>query len=152
MGSTPGSVAIVLNLAAGRGGGARAWEVARRVLEAEGIRYTLHVTKAPGDAVRLTGQALRDGARTIVSVGRDGGPDVEEPVNLVLVANSRYAGGGMLLAPPASMEDGLLDIIVVKEASRPDILLRLLPGAFRGWHMRHPAVRHMQALSADIRS
>ena len=58
----------------------------------------------------------------------------------------------MLLAPPASMEDGLLDIIVLKGASRPDMLLRLLPGAFRGWHMRHPAVRHIRARSVAVQS
>lgn len=36
----------------------------------------------------------------------------------VVVGNGRYFGGGMKIAPKASLDDGLLDVIVIKELSK----------------------------------
>ncbi|GAC1628205.1 MAG: diacylglycerol kinase family lipid kinase [Chloroflexota bacterium] len=75
----------------------------------------------------------------------NGGPILVNTLHLILVANSVYAGGGMLLAPPASINDGLLDVIALRKVSRLDIVLRIFPAAYRGWHMRHRAIEHTQA-------
>lgn len=62
---------------------------------------------------------------------------VEKPCALVLVQNTAYVGGGLRVAPSATLEDGLLDVIVVEALGRLD-LLRNLPKVYRGQHEKHP--------------
>ncbi|HEY3079147.1 MAG TPA: diacylglycerol kinase family protein [Chloroflexota bacterium] len=62
---------------------------------------------------------------------------------LLVVANGQWAGGGMRLAPPARLDDGLLDLVAVAGVSRLELALRLLPAARRGTHLAHPAVTHV---------
>lgn len=52
----------------------------------------------------------------------------------VVVANSRYYGKGMAIAPAASVSDGLLDVIVIEAASRT-ALIRALPKVYDGGHV-----------------
>lgn len=71
----------------------------------------------------------------------------------VMIANGRYAGGGMCFAPDARLDDGLLDVTVVHRASWPR-MVALAPtlywgdvrrargvSCFRGFHLRVEAVR-----------
>lgn len=51
----------------------------------------------------------------------------------VVVANSRYYGKGMAIAPGALVDDGLLDVIVIEAASRGG-LIRSLPTVYDGSH------------------
>jgi diacylglycerol kinase family enzyme len=39
-------------------------------------------------------------------------------ITLVAVANGRYFGGSMMVAPEAELDDGLFDIIVMKDISK----------------------------------
>jgi YegS/Rv2252/BmrU family lipid kinase len=57
----------------------------------------------------------------------------------VAVANSGVFGGGMFLAPEASLEDGMLDVVTIAAQSKL-AYLRGLPRVFRGTHLRDPAV------------
>jgi diacylglycerol kinase family enzyme len=82
----------------------------------------------------------------------DGGPIAEGALNLIVVANGPYAGGGMRIAPSASMEDGLLDVVTMRGASRNQMLFRLLPAVYRGTHLGHPAVDYSQAHQIRIES
>ncbi|GAA2723577.1 diacylglycerol/lipid kinase family protein [Cellulomonas aerilata] len=59
---------------------------------------------------------------------------------LVAVANTPRFGGGIAIAPDASVDDGLLDVVVARPVTRPGVAA-LLPGAYRGRHVRHPAVQ-----------
>ncbi|NHA01138.1 YegS/Rv2252/BmrU family lipid kinase [Nocardioides sp. W3-2-3] len=52
----------------------------------------------------------------------------------VVVANSRYYGKGMAIAPTASVSDGLLDVVVIEAAGRLD-LIRSLPKVYDGGHV-----------------
>jgi YegS/Rv2252/BmrU family lipid kinase len=61
----------------------------------------------------------------------------------VAVANSGVFGGGMYLAPDASLEDGMLDVVTIAAQSKLSYL-RGLPRVFRGAHLRHPAVQLVQ--------
>ena len=56
----------------------------------------------------------------------------------VAVSNSGRYGGGMRLAPSASMADGLLDVVMVAEASKLRFL-SALPKLFKGTHVGEPA-------------
>ena len=79
---------------------------------------------------------------------------VSRPVNgwLVAVANTGVYGGGMRLAPAASLSDGLLDLVTISAISRPGFLLAL-PRVFRGSHVSLPSVSvhpaRVVTLSAD---
>jgi YegS/Rv2252/BmrU family lipid kinase len=57
----------------------------------------------------------------------------------VAVANSGRFGGGMRLAPDASMTDGLLDLVTTSATSRLRFLCSL-PTVFRGTHVHHASV------------
>lgn len=58
----------------------------------------------------------------------------EHQAATVVVANSRYYGKGMAIAPAASVSDGLLDVIVIEAAGRLD-LIRSLPKVYDGGHV-----------------
>jgi YegS/Rv2252/BmrU family lipid kinase len=67
----------------------------------------------------------------------------------VAVANSKAYGGGMFMAPSASLHDGLLDVVIV--AATPKLrFLRLLPTVFEGQHVRHENVEVVRCRSAHI--
>jgi YegS/Rv2252/BmrU family lipid kinase len=53
----------------------------------------------------------------------DGGPWVEDTVTALSVCNGRYFGGGVMVAPGARLDDGLLDITIWKGYSALDFVL-----------------------------
>lgn len=57
----------------------------------------------------------------------------------VVIANSRFYGKGMAIAPAASLDDGLLDVVVIEAASHLD-LIRSLPKVYDGSHVDLPEV------------
>jgi diacylglycerol kinase (ATP) len=67
------------------------------------------------------------------------GQVLERAVFLVAVANSPSYGGGMRIAPRAQPHDGVLDLCVVRDLSRLEVL-RLMPRLYSGGHVGHPAV------------
>jgi diacylglycerol kinase (ATP) len=58
-------------------------------------------------------------------------------VMMVTIANGPYYGGGMKIAPDAMMDDGVLNICIVKEMSKWE-LLREFPKVFKGTHISNP--------------
>jgi YegS/Rv2252/BmrU family lipid kinase len=67
----------------------------------------------------------------------------------VAAANTNAYGGGMLLAPNASAHDGLLDVVIVGDASKLRFL-RCLPSLFRGTHLSEPNVEVIRAATVRI--
>ena len=63
------------------------------------------------------------------------GVSADHHVTFVAIANTAYFGGGMKIAPGARFDDGLLDVVVIGATPRRD-LLRLLPAARAGRHVR----------------
>ncbi len=72
------------------------------------------------------------------------------PITLAAIANGPQYGGGMRIAPTASREDGLLDVYIAEELTRPQ-LLGLLPRVYTGGHVRHPKVRLLRGSRVEIR-
>jgi diacylglycerol kinase (ATP) len=58
---------------------------------------------------------------------------------LCAIANGPAFGGGMRIAPEASMADGKLDLFVVHSISRLE-LIKIFPKVYSGGHVTHPAV------------
>jgi YegS/Rv2252/BmrU family lipid kinase len=50
-----------------------------------------------------------------VRISIDGQPVVERRITNIAIANGRYFGGGMHIAPEASMQDGVFDIVTVSD-------------------------------------
>jgi YegS/Rv2252/BmrU family lipid kinase len=67
----------------------------------------------------------------------------------VAAANSRYYGGGMMLAPDATLTDGMLDVVIVHETPKLRFL-RLLPTVFKGTHIRRDAVEVLRGATIEI--
>lgn len=61
------------------------------------------------------------------------------PLTMAVVANGACYGGGMRIAPSADPADGVLDLVVIGDVGRLE-LLNWLPSVYRGTHGRNPKV------------
>ncbi len=73
------------------------------------------------------------------------------PIWLVSVANGRYYGNGMMVAPQAVLDDGLLDIVIVEDLPRLEFL-RVFPRVYKGNHLAHPKVRVFREKELEIKA
>jgi diacylglycerol kinase (ATP) len=69
----------------------------------------------------------------------------------VVVANGRYVAGGTLIAPGASIDDGLLDIILIQKRSAPELAL-LAAQVTVGAHLSSDAVVFRRAAKLTVNS
>jgi len=69
----------------------------------------------------------------------------------VIACNTKHTGKGMKMAPKAELNDGLIDIIVVRDATRI-ALFNLLPKVFDGSHVDHPNLEYFQANEFSMES
>jgi YegS/Rv2252/BmrU family lipid kinase len=79
----------------------------------------------------------------------DGSKPLEFSGYSVAAANSRFFGGGMMLAPDASLEDGQLEIVIIRAVPRRRYLL-MSPTVFRGAHVRQPNVEVVRAAGVRV--
>jgi diacylglycerol kinase (ATP) len=68
---------------------------------------------------------------------------------LVAVGNGPSFGGGLRITHGASLDDGLLDVVIIKTMTRPD-LVRTYPRLFTGAHTRHPQYEHHLVRSVTV--
>ncbi len=68
---------------------------------------------------------------------------------LLSIGNGPQFGGGMRICPDASMDDGMLDVIVLAAVTRVT-LLRVFPTVYRGTHVHHPAVSTFRARTVHV--
>ena len=67
----------------------------------------------------------------------------------VIVANGRYFGGGFKIVPEAAIDDGRLDLAILGDVSRVD-LIRQVPRVYRGTHVDHPKFTHLPARAIRV--
>ncbi|MAJ45474.1 MAG: hypothetical protein CMF96_12135 [Candidatus Marinimicrobia bacterium] len=60
----------------------------------------------------------------------------------IIACNTIHTGKGMKMAPSAELDDGLIDLIVVKHKASRLKLLSMLPTVFDGAHIKNPLVEH----------
>lgn len=77
------------------------------------------------------------------------GKDREIEGMLCAIANGPSYGGGMLVAPEATVDDGLLDLFIVHKISKPE-LIKVFPKVFTGEHVTHPAVEIVRATEVTL--
>jgi diacylglycerol kinase (ATP) len=67
----------------------------------------------------------------------------------VIVANGAYAAGGMQVAPDASADDGLFDVVLIGDVSKLDFMTTF-PKIYRGTHVGHPKVDVLKARQVTV--
>lgn len=118
------------------------------------------VNRWRGTLPRWIGGRARFGAAALATLGRYKNlavsirldeREMQVNSNLVVVGNGKFAGGGMMLAPNAEIDDGVLDVIVTDNVSRLDVI-KELPRIQRGAHLKNPKVSEMRGHVVSIES
>jgi diacylglycerol kinase (ATP) len=69
----------------------------------------------------------------------------------VVVANGRFLGGGMMICPEASPDDGLFDVLLIGDITKRDLVLTL-PKIYRGTHLPHPKAELLRGTTVTVDS
>jgi diacylglycerol kinase (ATP) len=79
------------------------------------------------------------------------GTCIDQEVMFVDVANGKYVGAGMAIAPHAEVDDGLFDVIVIGNLGRIESLIRL-PTLYRGTHLSSSKVGFFRGRHVELQS
>ncbi len=71
------------------------------------------------------------------------GNKIEGNFGFIMGSNTMHAGNGMKVAPEAKIDDGLIDLIIVKNSSRIRYL-SLFPRIFNGTHVKDDIVQYLK--------
>ena len=114
-------------------------------------RIANEATLVRGHLVYVYGllRALASWQPVSFTVTVDGGEPRTLSGYTVAAANSRYYGGGMMLAPDATLEDGMLDVVLITETPRLRFLARS-PTVLKGTHVRLDNVEVLRARTIEI--
>jgi diacylglycerol kinase (ATP) len=117
--------------------------------------------RANGMSKRLGGKAtffyalvrvFLDWQNTEVSVELDGKDGIRRDARMhdVIVANGRWHGGAMRLAPDAEPDDGLFDVVLIGDITKRDFVTTA-PKIYKGTYLAHPKVEllHASAVAVD---
>lgn len=74
-----------------------------------------------------------------VELVMDGRSTGNHRIHVVALANGRYFGGGMKIAPDADPSDGLLDVVTLENFSTPGFMA-LTSRIYKGTHISHPNI------------
>jgi diacylglycerol kinase (ATP) len=94
-------------------------------------------------------EVIAIGATTVRVKIDDGDEHTLQTVNLC-VANARYFGGGMKIAPDAKLNDGFLDVINIGDINTAKIILNAYT-LYRGTHLDLPEVKDTLAKRIEAR-
>ncbi len=67
----------------------------------------------------------------------------------LIVANGRYQGGGMLIAPEAEPDDGLFDVLLIGDITKRDFVLNV-GKIYRGTHLSHPKIELLRSSAVSV--
>lgn len=77
--------------------------------------------------------------------------DYEGPITLANISNGAWVGGLFHIAPMATVDDGLLDVVIADPMSRTRIAT-LLPKLRRGKHIGEAGIRHLRTEAFHLSS
>ena len=86
-----------------------------------------------------------------VRITLDGRETLEIRASSIVVANGKYFGGGMWVAPEAQLNDGLFELVIVGDVSKFDVLTNI-GRLYRGTIAKHPKVKTFQAGTIELTS
>jgi diacylglycerol kinase (ATP) len=85
----------------------------------------------------------------VVRVELDGSDVREARMHDVIVANGRWHGGAMKLAPEAEPDDGLFDVVLIGDITKPDFLTTA-PKIYSGKYLAHRKVDLVRARQVSV--
>ncbi len=77
------------------------------------------------------------------------GESSDMAVDQVVIANGRYFGGGMRIAPGAELDDGWFDVVALPALGRLRTLVAM-PTVYRGAHIKQPGVLVRRARTVRV--
>ncbi|HXI59846.1 MAG TPA: diacylglycerol kinase family protein [Polyangia bacterium] len=101
-------------------------------------------SKRLGGKLAFLGATVRSLAtydNTDVWLSVDGGPRQRRRVLMAAVGNGRFFGGGMKICPSATLDSGRLDLVVVGDLGRMEVLMKV-SRIYSGSHLTMPDVRN----------
>ena len=78
------------------------------------------------------------------------GNKIEDDFTFIIACNSIHVGKGMKMAPKAKLDDGLIDLIIIKAGASRTRLLKVLPKLFDGSHIKEPEVSYLQVSEFEL--
>jgi diacylglycerol kinase (ATP) len=69
----------------------------------------------------------------------------------IVIANGRYFGGGMEIAPLAKLSSGLFNVLSIGDLSRIELIANFLK-VYQGTHLTHPGIDFREARTVRVRS
>ena len=75
---------------------------------------------------------------------------IKDQFTFIIACNSIHVGKGMKMAPKAKLNDGLIDLIVIKSDVSRIRLLQVLPKLFDGSHINEPELEYYQTSSFSL--
>lgn len=96
-------------------------------------------------------RSLLDFRNPVVQLTADGGAPQEQRIKTVAVANAKWFGGGMGVAPDAEIDDGLLDLVVFGDLGKLESVKRLQE-TYRCRPIVDPRVRYARVHSLKAES
>jgi diacylglycerol kinase (ATP) len=117
------------------------------------VAETERMPKYLGGTIPYLGGLLRAllGYRNKQVVVEAGGKVISERVLSVVAANGGYFGGGMHVAPQARLSDGLLDLVMIGDFGKLE-LLRKLSMVYKGTHINLAKVKMLKTGRITIKS
>ncbi len=142
--------APVIRIDLGRAAGGIFCGVAGSGFDSECAEYSKSVRRLRGPLVYAWSvvRVLAGFVPLRATLDHDGGR-FEGEVMFITLANTRWLGGGMRIAPLADAADGLLDVIIVRRVSRTR-LLAVFPRVYSGTHLTHPAISTLRTGRARL--
>jgi diacylglycerol kinase family enzyme len=86
---------------------------------------------------------------TSVTVDLADGTHREGAMHDVIVANGRYHGGAMMLAPDARPDDGLFDVVLIGDVTKRDFVTTA-PKIYKGTYLAHPKVELLRSPAVSV--
>lgn len=117
----------------------------------ERLTPELKKTWGPLAYLRSAAAALPDLRAYRTTLALDNSESLTLDLYNVVVANGRYVAGGTFIAPEASIDDGLLDIILIQKRSATELAL-LAAQVMVGAHLSSEAVVFRRAAKVTVNS
>jgi diacylglycerol kinase (ATP) len=93
--------------------------------------------------------AFRSFRLTLRSDAAEAGQDASRTATVALFANAPFYGGGMKVAPRARMDDGMLDVCLIRAIPKVKVL-SLFPSVYLGRHLGVEGVEYFTAACSAV--
>ena len=137
----------------------RGQTVRRHSLNIIGVGLIADILRLTNERLKFMGSAgysaavlarLVGGLSNRIAIEADG-RRLDAENSALVVSNSKFTGGKMMIAPLADASDGLADLVLFNNVNRREIV-SIFSGVFSGKHRDHPKVHMRQAAAITVES